>query len=264
MSTENQVFANQQNAQKSTGPTSDQGKATCSMNGLRDGLYAATLVLPRENQVDFDRLREALLAQHDPQNSHEMELVDELAAIKWKQWRVELIEQGTLIEYGDRPASELIGPYDRITRVQGRLRRDYFRIYKDLERLRDARAAPGPKPVEASARKSPAPKPTAPKPEGEWATADEMLRQDPKKEFKLPKYYEVLWTPVQGQPPKPFARLYKGQSVKEWPADDPPPAECVYMDPGQPPRLGPYPPAPKPPDPDDAPKLPVLSPERVR
>jgi hypothetical protein len=87
----------------------------------------------------------------------------------------------------------------------------------------------------------------------QWATAEEMLRPDPKKEFKLPKYYEVLWTPVQGEPPKPFARLYKGQSVKEWPADDPPPAECVHMQPGQPARIEPYfdPLRPKPPKEDD-------------
>ena len=49
MSTLRQIEANRRNAQKSTGPTSVTGKAVSSMNSLKTGIHAKSLVLPSEN-----------------------------------------------------------------------------------------------------------------------------------------------------------------------------------------------------------------------
>ena len=61
MSTAEQVAANRQNAQSSTGPTSDDGKAASRLNALKHGLTAETPVLPTEDEATHGRFRAALL-----------------------------------------------------------------------------------------------------------------------------------------------------------------------------------------------------------
>jgi hypothetical protein len=56
MATLKQFEANRRNAQKSTGPNTPEGKAAVSMNTLRHGLRARTVVLPGENREEFDHL----------------------------------------------------------------------------------------------------------------------------------------------------------------------------------------------------------------
>jgi hypothetical protein len=48
------IAANQKNAQKSTGPKSAEGKSRASLNALKHGLTAETVVLPGENAEAFD------------------------------------------------------------------------------------------------------------------------------------------------------------------------------------------------------------------
>ena len=54
MSTKAQIKANQQNAQKSTGPQTAQGKAVVSQNAVKHGLFAAEAVINGENQADYE------------------------------------------------------------------------------------------------------------------------------------------------------------------------------------------------------------------
>ena len=56
MSTLRQIEANRRNAQKSTGPTSVTGKAASSMNALKTGIHAKSLVLPSEKPADLEQL----------------------------------------------------------------------------------------------------------------------------------------------------------------------------------------------------------------
>ena len=53
MSSEQQIEANRLNAQKSTGPATPEGRAAVSLNGLKYGLYAKTLILPGEEVLDL-------------------------------------------------------------------------------------------------------------------------------------------------------------------------------------------------------------------
>ena len=71
MSTLRQIEANRRNAQKSTGPTSVTGKAASSMNALKTGIHAKSLVLPSENPAELERTRRGLLPQppsHHPRS----------------------------------------------------------------------------------------------------------------------------------------------------------------------------------------------------
>src|SRR5258708_28134829 len=58
MSTLRQIEANRRNSQKSTGPTSVTGKAASSMNALKTGIHAKSLVLPTENVAELEELIE--------------------------------------------------------------------------------------------------------------------------------------------------------------------------------------------------------------
>jgi hypothetical protein len=66
MTSEKQILANVANAQKSTGPRTEAGKATSSRNAVSHGLTveSATLAsLTEEDQADFDQLRAKLRDQ---------------------------------------------------------------------------------------------------------------------------------------------------------------------------------------------------------
>ena len=75
MATKRQIAANRRNARHSTGPKTLQGKATASMNALRHGLRARTMVVPGEHQEDFDQIHAGLQGLYQPENPAEQYLV---------------------------------------------------------------------------------------------------------------------------------------------------------------------------------------------
>ena len=81
MSTEAQHTANQANAQLSTGPTSEEGKAISSQNRRKFGLTGRFVVLPWEKQEEFEDLRARLCAEHQVYSPFEAELIEKMAAL---------------------------------------------------------------------------------------------------------------------------------------------------------------------------------------
>jgi hypothetical protein len=75
MTTEAQMRANQENAQKSTGPTSIEGKQKSSMNAITHGIFSKTPLLPNENEDQFKALEEDLIKTYQPKDAVEMHLV---------------------------------------------------------------------------------------------------------------------------------------------------------------------------------------------
>jgi hypothetical protein len=160
MITEEKLAANRRNAQLSTGPKTDEGKAASSMNRLRDGLYASTIVLPHEDPAEFQKLRGEYQAFYQPANVSEQEKVDQLAGVKWKTLRAELIEANYLFQQNqpsDTPPDpeREITMYNRINQVQTRLLRLWNKLDKELRIALDRRQPPP----------APKPKPEKPKPE---------------------------------------------------------------------------------------------------
>jgi len=84
MTTQARILANCLNAQKSTGPKSPHGKAVVSQNALKHGLSARHDVITLESQADFDRHRDSLLAELDPQTPMESFLADRIVSLSWK------------------------------------------------------------------------------------------------------------------------------------------------------------------------------------
>jgi hypothetical protein len=92
MATPAQIAANQANSQKSTGPKSADGKARSSRNSFKHGLYSKELVLPNEDPAELDQLRSSLRAEHQPINTTEEMLVNDLAENFWRLRRMREFE----------------------------------------------------------------------------------------------------------------------------------------------------------------------------
>ena len=96
MATKAQMKANRNNAKKSTGPRTEQGKTRSATNALKHGLLARDTVLPGEDPADFDSQLSALEADIQPANSLEFELVRQIADAQWRMRRLTRLETGFL------------------------------------------------------------------------------------------------------------------------------------------------------------------------
>jgi hypothetical protein len=61
-------------------------------NALRHGLLSAFVVLPWEDEAEYRRLLEALVAEHKPRGPVESHLVQEVAGVIWRKRRLRLAE----------------------------------------------------------------------------------------------------------------------------------------------------------------------------
>ena len=155
MATLKQIDANRRNALKSTGPRTPEGKATVSMNALKHGLRARTVVLPGENLEEFQQLCDDLEAEWQPQSRTEQFYVEQMAVSQWKLTRMEVAEHGVYEEDAKVPM------LDRIWKSQHSMERSYARAQRELERLqttrrKQARQQPEADPAPATAEKDPA------------------------------------------------------------------------------------------------------------
>src|SRR3954452_6115730 len=89
-----QFQANRQNAQKSTGPTTTEGKQKSRCNAVRHGLTAETVIGQLEDAEDYKAFEAAIIADYDAQSAVERELVLRLASLLWRLRRATKIETG--------------------------------------------------------------------------------------------------------------------------------------------------------------------------
>src|SRR5450759_4236734 len=157
MSTLRQIEANRRNAQKSTGPTSVTGKAVSSMNALKTGIHAKSLLLPSDNQADLDQLIDEYYQSHRPTSPEARLFVDELIHCEWTLRRLRAAET-QLWQYQHQkfahpaetlPLGEACSSDPRVfSQLQWRIdstRRAYHRSLQALKQLQaEAEAAPAP------------------------------------------------------------------------------------------------------------------------
>ena len=156
-----QMAANRANAQKSTGPRTAEGKKRSSMSALKHGLAAKTLVLPHEDVIAYDEVRESLYKQYEPATPQECMLVDQLASAWWRTLRVRQIETDMLdlqirTLYNKYPEKEKTKTTDRqalavrfvtesqkdfvnFMRYDAQIERAFYRALNTLEKLQAER-----------------------------------------------------------------------------------------------------------------------------
>lgn len=100
MATDKQIEANRQNALKSTGPKTEQGKNTSSQNALKHGLFAASPVITdsrfNENQEEYDLLKESLTQELKPQNIMQTHFVQRIVDCLWRYRRAINFEKSSI------------------------------------------------------------------------------------------------------------------------------------------------------------------------
>src|SRR5918994_1209006 len=94
MTSARKAAANRQNALKSTGPRTPEGKAAVRLNALRHGLLSEDIVLPGEDEEALRELAERLRAELQPVGELEIRLVGRITSLLWRLRRLERVESG--------------------------------------------------------------------------------------------------------------------------------------------------------------------------
>jgi|SRR5579875_1983778 len=135
MATDAQITANRLNAQHSTGPQSESGKAASSQNNFRHGLAGCSFrVLPSEDQDGFDQLLASLTAEHQPATPTEAILISKMAQHYWLSQRAQRLQDLTMAE--DLPAKDQDRQFSLFLRYQTTNDRAFHRCLTDLLKLR--------------------------------------------------------------------------------------------------------------------------------
>jgi hypothetical protein len=117
MSTAVQIAANRQNAQLSTGPVTDAGKAKSCNNALKTGLTGRTVLLPGDDAELYAAHVENHLQQYQPDTPEERELVQSIADCSWRLQRIPALEAG-IYAIGRLECAELFAGQDEAVREQ--------------------------------------------------------------------------------------------------------------------------------------------------
>ena len=170
--------ANRANAQKSTGPASEAGKARSSQNAARHSMLSSTSTLLANPDQELDALVVNYRTDFAPAGAHEDFLVTELAVCDWRVKHITRIEAGVManmmqasyiktviaeqVEPGEPPidlpelaettpdtqttmmgAGWLNNPnaFALLLRYQTQARRDYYKALKQLEQVRSGKAS---------------------------------------------------------------------------------------------------------------------------
>ena len=111
--------ANRENAQQSTGPRSDEGKAISSQNSIKHGIFARRL-LPWEDPEDFMNFARRILRLLDVKNEFEYEIGVSLVHRFWMLRRIQSAYTNAfrLHRQGSMDDSELMACLERLQKYQ--------------------------------------------------------------------------------------------------------------------------------------------------
>jgi hypothetical protein len=94
MTSPQQLTANRTNAEKSTGPTSPEGKAKVSHNAVKTGLTGRTVLLPGDDVAAYRAHIERIFAQYSPETDCEKRFTQSIADALWRLERIPALEAG--------------------------------------------------------------------------------------------------------------------------------------------------------------------------
>ncbi len=167
--------ANRRNAQLSTGPRTDAGKAASARNATKHGLLSHQVVLPDENEAEFDGFRDRLVEDLAPSGELESVLAERIVLAAWRLRRVVRLEaavvrsqQNEMAAFPDvvsmmRPPGESepspeqavhtamvrdahgTGQLERLRRYEVTFERSLFSSIRELERLKKRRGGERPR-----------------------------------------------------------------------------------------------------------------------
>ena len=122
MATQAQIDANRANAQKSTGPKSETGKARSCMNRLSHGFASSFIHIGDHEREEFNALRADLHQEFQPATMSEQMLLEKMILHHWNSRRAYITQQAFIAA----------------TQEKGSLHPDFalvMRYYQSSERL---------------------------------------------------------------------------------------------------------------------------------
>ena len=84
MTSQKQIEANRRNAQKSTGPKTQQGKSIVAQNATTHGFTANTPIIPGEDPTAYGVFKSQLIKELNPQGPTEIMLVERIIDLSWR------------------------------------------------------------------------------------------------------------------------------------------------------------------------------------
>jgi hypothetical protein len=184
MTSQKQNEANRRNAQRSTGPRTDTGKARAALNRVKHGIYAKSQIIPGEDLAQREALEAAYMERFAPETIEQLHLVKILIDLDWEDARLvkadaQLWTYGVNNAYKPQPDTVLgkaFMNHNRTFNILGRRRdanqRRYLITLRELQSLQsiplpddpDAAEQPDPGPQAPPEAPDPAPQPveTAP------------------------------------------------------------------------------------------------------
>jgi len=185
MATTAQTNANRENAKKSTGPRTPQGKVISSRNSLVHGMTSGKFLPPGADPQEFFQLLDQFRARFQPFDEVEDALVEPLVAAEFKMRSVRYLDAGLFhyqaetnpmpeqfnkagrsnpLAWAFHGDSAYYNSFSKLMRYEGSLQREFSRALRDLSMLqadRRARQAEADAAAETQPRQpdSPAPNP---------------------------------------------------------------------------------------------------------
>ncbi|HLX37167.1 MAG TPA: hypothetical protein VKR29_05175 [Candidatus Binataceae bacterium] len=104
--------ANRRNAQQSTGPRTEQGKANSRLNALKHGILASNasiaVIEGREHREEFGAMVDGLAADFQPVGTFEQLLVEDIAGCFWRKRRLLRFETRAAFDAHDRRTHKMM------------------------------------------------------------------------------------------------------------------------------------------------------------
>jgi hypothetical protein len=161
--TPNQLAANRQNAMKSTGPKTPEGKAVVALNPIKHGLLSKEVLLAHEDENSLVELGKRLRHQLSPVGELEIILVDRIIAALWRLRRILRIEKDmvdkkvagqTARQFTWKRKRDAEAPsvnlwealsygfenFEKLQRYESHLERGLYKALHELQRLQAARS----------------------------------------------------------------------------------------------------------------------------
>ena len=168
---EEQHEANRENAQHSSGPTTEAGKQAVRYNAVKYGLRTRATILPWESETRYYQLWDELEAEWQPQTRTERAYLETMVTSQWLLRRMAVSEKQILTEvtFIEKQYKLLACVYKQ----RAQLERAFRNAVEDMKRARQEREArekrdlPSRAAVPSRARQQavqPPPEPLAPEP----------------------------------------------------------------------------------------------------
>jgi len=139
MASQASQLANAANAQLSTGPRTEAGKARSAQNARKHCLTAAELLIPFEDREEFEALQASYQTEIDPRGPLQQTMCNELVASAWNLLRIRRME--TELCSAAKSYWELLDDadiqtkLDRLARHKTRIERTFHRSLRELKAL---------------------------------------------------------------------------------------------------------------------------------